>query len=197
MNNLINRYQNGEQEVFGEILKKFDNLLYKIINKYPTTIIYTKEDKHQIALMSLIKALETFNTDKNIQFSTYLSTIVANDMCMTFRYTKKRDAEVDSLDKEIGNDGENFTILDTLTNGNNVEDFIESQCETEFMQECLNEYKEKYAKKYKSAVLILYGYTQREAAERCPYCRTQCSKNYKHFLEFVCNKAKKEGLINN
>ena len=92
MNNLINRYQNGELEVFGEILKKYDNLLYKVINKYPTNVLYTKEDKHQMALMSLVKAIDSFDTTKNIQFTTYLTRIVTNDMNTTFRYTQKRDS---------------------------------------------------------------------------------------------------------
>ena len=198
MNNLINRYQNGEQEVFGEILKKYNNLLYKVINKYPTNVLYAKEDKYQMALMSLVKAIDSFDTTKNIQFTTYLTRIVTNDMNTTFRYTQKRDSgEVETLEKDISKNGENFTIMDTLTDGNNVDDYMEKQCENEFIQECLNEYKEKYFKKYESVVLVLQGLTHREVAKYVSYGRTQVCKNYNHFLEFVQQKAKKEGLINN
>lgn len=198
MNNLINRYQNGELEVFGEILKKYDNLLYKVINKYPTNVLYTKEDKHQMALMSLVKAIDSFDATKNIQFTTYLTRIVTNDMNTTFRYTQKRDSgEIETLEKDISKNGENFTIMDTLTNGNNVDDYMEKQWENEFIQECLNEYKEKHFKKYESVVLVLQGLTHREVAEYVSYGRTQVGKNYKHFSKFVQEKAKKEGLINN
>ena len=198
MNNLINKYQNGEQEVFGEILKKYNNLLYKVINKYPTNVLYAKEDKYQMALMSLVKAIKTFDTTKNIQFTTYLTRIVTNDMNTTFRYVQKRDSgEIETLDKDISKNGENFTIMDTLTNGNNVDDYMEKQCENEFIQECLHEYKKKYFKKYESVVLVLQGLTHREVAKYVSYGRTQVGKNYNHFLEFVQQKAKKEGLINN
>ena len=72
MNNLINRYQNGEQEVFGEILKKYNNLLYKVINKYPTLLFCSNTNldfKNLINLFSflifiLLKNQEATNSPK-------------------------------------------------------------------------------------------------------------------------------------
>jgi RNA polymerase sigma factor (sigma-70 family) len=90
MNDLIYRYQSNE-DVFEEILKKYDNLIYKTINKYSNTLLYTKEDKYQVALISLVKALKSFDITKNIKFSTYLTTIIQNDMNTIFRLCKKRD----------------------------------------------------------------------------------------------------------
>lgn len=194
MNDLIYKYQQG-QDVFEEILKKYDNLIYKIINKYPNNLLYTKEDKHQIALISLVKALKSFDITKNIKFSTYLTTIIQNDMNVIFRPCKKREAIVNSLDGQLDSESNNFTLESVLTVGNNVEEYMEKKCNTEFMQECLKEYKTKYPKRHLSALLILQGLTHRETAKITSYSRTQCSNNYNHFLEFSRKKAEKE-LIN-
>jgi RNA polymerase sporulation-specific sigma factor len=194
MNDLIYKYQQG-QDVFEEILKKVSNLMYKTINRYPTNVMYSKEDKYQVAQISLMKALKSFDITKNIKFSTYLTRIVTNDMNTIFRKTKKRDENVNSLDEKLDTEN-NFVLEDTLTIGNNVEEYIESKCETEFMKECLSEYKVKYAKKYESAFLILQGYTHREVEKMTSYGRTQCGNNYKHFLEFSRKKAIELGLIN-
>ena len=195
MNDLIKQYQQGDKEVFDKILKKVSNLLYKTINHYPTNVMYSKEDKYQVAQISLMKALKSFDTTKNIKFSTYLTRIVTNDMNVLFRKTKKRNATVNSLDEKLDTEN-NFVLEDTLTVGNNVEEYIENKCETEFMKECLSEYKVKYAKKYESALLILQGYTHREAEKMTSYGRSQCANNYKHFLEFSRKKAIEVGLIN-
>lgn len=197
MMNLINEYKNGNIEVFEQISKQYDRLIYKIINKYPTTVTHTKEDKHQIAMISLIKALDSFDPSKDLQFITLLGTIVRNDMNMTFRYTQKRDAIVNSLDEKLGDDSDDGCKIDTMSIGNNVEEHMDSIMETEFMEECLREYKVKYAKKYESAYLILNGMTQRETSKVVGVCRTQCQNNYNHFIKFAKEKAIKDGLLNN
>jgi RNA polymerase sporulation-specific sigma factor len=194
MNDLIYKYQQGKN-VFEEILKKYDNLIYKTINKYPNNLLYTKEDKHQIALISLVKALKSFDITKNIKFSTYLTTIIQNDMNRIFRPCKKRTAIVDSLDEQLDSESNNFTLESVLTVGNNVEKYMEEKCNTEFMQECLKEYKAKYPKKYESAYYSLQGIPQREIEKYLPYGRSQIANHYKHFLEFSRKKAEKE-LIN-
>ena len=98
MKELILSYQTGNQEVYEDILKTYKNLMYGIIAKYNKNVLYSKEDCFQIANISLMKALKTFDTNKSYKFSTYLQTIVTNDLNTVFRPVQKRSAIVNSLD---------------------------------------------------------------------------------------------------
>ena len=89
MKELIIAYQNGNQEVYEDILKVYKNLMYGIIAKYNKNVLYSKEDCFQIANISLMKALKSFDVNKSYKFSTYLTTIVTNDLNTIFRPIKK------------------------------------------------------------------------------------------------------------
>ena len=147
MKELIIAYQNGNKEVYGDILKAYKNLMYGIIAKYNKNVLYSKEDLFQIANISLMKALKTFDTSKSYKFSTYLQTIVTNDLNTIFRPIKKRDAIVNSLDDVLPSE-DKLTVKDTIADDTNIEEEVMENVVNDFIKECLDKYKYAYPRKY-------------------------------------------------
>ena len=58
----------------NETIKENMGLVYKVINEqyYDKKYVFTKEDMVQTGLLALYKAIQTFDENKNIKFSTFL-----------------------------------------------------------------------------------------------------------------------------
>lgn len=69
------------------------------------SIPLTDEDMFQTGIIGLIKAINSFDTSKGYQFSTYAFPIVRNEILMAFRKSKKSVKVAFSLDDnaDIGN----------------------------------------------------------------------------------------------
>ena len=80
------------------IAKKFDNTSVGV------------EDLISIGTIGLIKAINTFNPDKNIKLATYASRCIENEILMYIRKTANQKAEV-SLDEPINMDCDGNELL--------------------------------------------------------------------------------------
>ena len=194
MKELIIAYQNGNQEVFEDILKVYKNLMYGIIAKYNKNVLYTKDDCYQIANISLMKALKTFDVNKSYKFSTYLTTIVTNDLNTIFRPIKKRDAIVNSLDDVLPNE-DKLTVKDTIADDTNIEEEIMENVVSDFIKESLNKYKNDYPRKYNTVKYSMMNMPNREIEKYVSCKRSQISKNFIHFQSYCKDLAIKEGII--
>ena len=88
------------------IAKKFDNTGVGV------------EDLISIGTIGLIKAINTFNPDKNIKLATYASRCIENEILMHFRSRKKSRGDV-SIFEPIGTDkeGNQIHLVDVIENG--------------------------------------------------------------------------------
>ena len=80
------------------IAKKFDNTGVGV------------EDLISIGTIGLIKAINTFNADKNIKLATYASRCIENEILMYLRKTSKNKAEV-SIDEPLNVDWDGNELL--------------------------------------------------------------------------------------
>ena len=194
MKELIIRYQNGDKEVYEDILKTYKNLMYGIIAKYNKNILYSKEDLFQIANISLMKALKTFDTSKSYKFSTYLQTIVTNDLNTVFRPVQKRNAIVNSLDDVLPSE-DKLTVKDTIADDTNIEEEVMENVVSDFIKECLDKYKYAYPRKYDTVKYSMMNMPNREIEKYVSCKRSQISKNFTHFQNYCKDLAVKEGII--
>lgn len=195
MKELIIRYQNGDKEVYEDILKVYKNLMYGIIAKYNKTVINSKDDLMQIASISLMKALKTFDVNKNYKFSTYLTTIVTNDLNTVYRVVQKRNAIVNSLDDVLPNE-DKLKLEDVIADDVNVEEKIVEVSINNFISNCLKKYKNDFPRKFESVQYSIKDIPNRQIEKYVPYKRSQISKNWKHFCEYCKQEAIKENIIN-
>ena len=194
MKELIIAYQNGNKEVYGDILKTYKNLMYGIIAKYNKNILYTKEDLFQIANISLMTALKTFDTSKSYKFSTYLQTIITNDLNTVFRPVQKRNAIVNSLDDVLPNE-DKLTVKDTIADDTNIEEEVMENIVSDFIKQCLDRYKYAYPRKYDTVKYSMMNMPNREIEKYVSCKRSQISKNFTHFQNYCKDLAVKEGII--
>ena len=194
MKELIVLYQNGNQEVYEDILKAYKNLMYGIIAKYNKNVLYTKEDCFQIANISLMKALKTFDVNKNYKFSTYLTHIITNDLNTVFRPVKKRDAIVNSLDDVLPNE-DKLTVKDTVADDINIEEEVMENVVSDFISNCLKKYKYAYPRKYNTVKYSMVNLPNREIEKYVSCKSSQISKNFIHFQSYCKDLALKEGII--
>ena len=77
------------------------------------------DDLISIGTIGLIKAIDTFDSDKGIKLATYASRCIDNELLMMFRSEKKQSKEV-YLYEPIGSDkeGHEITLLDILESVN-------------------------------------------------------------------------------
>lgn len=85
----------------------------------------TDEDMFQTGIIGLLKAINTFDTSKGYQFSTYAFPIVRNELLISFRKSKRSVVAAFSLDDnvDIGN-GESVPYAEMIADGKDYEENV-------------------------------------------------------------------------
>ena len=116
------RMKNGDQNARNILVEHNLRLVAHIIKKY-----YGKQNEQDdlvsIGTIGLIKAVDTFNPDKNIRLSSYASRCIENEILMHFRAGKKTAQDI-SLNETIDTDkdGNPLTLMDIMAVDDNILD---------------------------------------------------------------------------
>ena len=102
---LKNNDINGRQMLVEHNLR----LVVYIAKKFENTGVGI-EDLVSIGTIGLIKAINTFNTDKNIKLATYASRCIENEILMYLRKSNRNKGEV-SIDEPLNQDGDGNELL--------------------------------------------------------------------------------------
>lgn len=143
-------------------------LVIYIVNKHYKELGYDMNDLISIGTIGLIKAVDTFDITKNIEFSTYAARCINNEILMYFRKNNKHFL-VYSLDKEYtGEDGNIINYLDVLEDLNiNIEKEYNDKELSNEIKELVNELPERDG----LIISLYYGlndgknYNQKQLAE--------------------------------
>lgn len=103
-----------DQKIIGN-LKLVNHILWK---QFPN--LAYNEDAFQIGCVGLIKAVDTFNEDANISFSTYASKCIVNEILMELRKQRKQVSEI-SMETIILADADNEVTLSDILGGNEID----------------------------------------------------------------------------
>ena len=199
----LERYQEGDQEARATLIERNMRLVAHVAKKYQNTD-YDMEDLLPVGTIGLIKAVNTFHTDRGSRLATYAAKCVENEILMLLRANKKYSKEV-SLFEPIGvdKDGETVSLVDVIEMENKeaLETIILSQDIKELydaFDHCLRDTE----KKVIGMRYGLYGgkeHTQREIADMLGISRSYVSRIEKKSIEklrmeFEKNN-KKSGII--
>ena len=125
---LIERLAKGDKEAKQALIEHNLRLVIYIARKYESTNNLTNtEDLISIGTIGLIKAINTYNPEKNIKLATYASRCIENEILMHLRHQNRRKQEI-SLDEplNIDHDGNELLISDIVgTEGDIIYETIE------------------------------------------------------------------------
>ncbi|AOR23197.1 RNA polymerase sporulation sigma factor SigK [Clostridium taeniosporum] len=188
----LKRLKDGDKTAKGVLIERNLRLVAHIVKKYsfPNKDI---DELISIGTVGLIKAIDSFNSDKGTRLATYASRCIENEILMLFRNNKKQRSEV-YLQDPIGVDkeGNEICLIDILSSDNDsvlekVENNLQIKDLYKKIKDCLT--------KRESTILIMrYGLidgnrkTQREIAGTLGISRSYVSRIEKKALK----KLKKE-----
>ena len=164
----LKRCKEGDQTARNMLIEHNMRLVAHVVKKYQCQE-YDTEDLLSVGTIGLIKAVNSFDTDKGSRLATYAARCVENEILMLLRAGKKRAREV-SLFEPIGTDkdGEAVNLVDVIEmeNPRTIDQLILDQDIRELYEAfdtCLTESE-------KQVITMRYGlfrekeHTQREVA---------------------------------
>ena len=152
------------------------------------------EDLVSIGTIGLMKAINTFKTDKNIKLATYASRCIENEILMFLRRTSKLKGEI-SIDEPLNQDGDGNELLlsDILgTDSDIVSKEIEDEVDKKLLRACMK----KLNSREKDIMELRFGFktgnekTQKEVADMLGISQSYISRLEKKII----SKMKKEIL---
>ncbi|MDD3278251.1 MAG: RNA polymerase sporulation sigma factor SigK [Lachnospiraceae bacterium] len=110
----LRQYGEGNPEMKDILVERNLRLVAHVVKKYQGAM-EDMEDLISIGTIGLIKAIQTFDTKKNIRLASYASKCIENEILMYLRKRKKTQREV-SLYETIGTDkeGNEIHLLDVI-----------------------------------------------------------------------------------
>ena len=106
---MIKKSQNGDMKARNILVEKNMRLVAHMIKKYMSADRDT-DDLISVGTIGLIKAVNTFNPDKNIKLATYASRCIENEILMYLRRNNKTRMEV-SIDEPLNVDWDGNELL--------------------------------------------------------------------------------------
>lgn len=133
-NDMICKLNDGESEIRDKLIEHNLRLVVYIARRFENTGV-DLDDLVSVGTIGLIKAVNSFNMDKNIKLATYASRCIENEILMHLRRTVKIKSEV-SFDEPLNTDwdGNELMLSDIMgTDGDIVYKKIENGVENELL----------------------------------------------------------------
>lgn len=111
----FNEYKKGSIEAKNKLIEHNLRLVVYVAKKYEVNTSYL-EDLVSIGCLGLIKAISTFDINKNFKLATYASRCIENEILMHLRKTSKQKLEI-SIDEplNVDYDGNELLLADILS----------------------------------------------------------------------------------
>ena len=154
------------------------------------------EDLISIGTIGLIKAVNTFNSGKNIKLATYASRCIENEILMYLRKSSRQKEEL-SLDEPLNVDwdGNELLLSDILgTDEDLVNRDMESEAEKEALRRCMDTLngRERMIMELRFGLTGAPEQTQKEVAERMGISQSYISRLEKRIIRRLQAQMEKE-----
>lgn len=160
----------GSKEAQNILIERNLRLVAHVAKKYSMNNNIDLEEIQSIGQFGLIKAVTSFNPEKNIKLATYASKCIDNEILMYLRSGKKYGNEI-YLQEPVGTDrdGNEVSLMDLMVvDGDPVEEQADLKIEIERLYE---ELEKVLTRREKEIVEMRYGlngkkeYTQRDISK--------------------------------
>ncbi len=183
----LERYKNGDKEAYDILVRHNLRLVAHIVKKYNNA--GEADDLISVGSIGLIKGIETFESGKGCQLTTYAAKCIENEILMYIRSNKKHRQTM-SLYESVGSDkdGNDVALMDVIPA---VGDSFE-KIENNAVMEKIKGVMEKVLSDMEISVISLrYGmtdgvaHTQSEVAEKLDISRSYVSRIEKRAIEKI------------
>ena len=183
----MQKYIEGDLEAKHILIERNLRLVAHVIKKYQYLDEDT-EDLISIGTIGLIKAIITFNPEKNNRLGTYAARCIENEILMMLRAKKKTSKEV-SLYEPIGTDREGneiqlYDIIETSDDDAHTQIALRDDIQTLYGKlESVLSPRERLVLKMRYGLYNQEEYTQREIAKQLWISRSYVSRIEKSAIE--------------
>ena len=182
---LLARLDQGELPVRQTLIERNLRLVVYIARRFENTGINI-EDLISIGTIGLIKAINTFRTDKNIKLATYASRCIENEILMYLRKNNGSRVEV-SLDEPLNTDwdGKELLLSDVLGTDSDV---VMRPIEDDVDRQMLADAVAKLSPRERDIITMRFGLggskelTQKEVADRLGISQSYISRLEKRII---------------
>ena len=190
---MLERLSNREEEVRQTLVERNLRLVVYIAKKFENTGVGL-EDLISIGTIGLMKAINTFNTDKKIKLATYASRCIENEILMYLRRSNRIKGEI-SIDEPLNQDGDGNELLlsDILgTDGDVTSRGIEDEVDKSLLRASI----QKLSNRERNIMELRFGFisgnekTQKEVADMLGISQSYISRLEKKII----SKMKKDIL---
>lgn len=165
---VLNSLAKGDELAKKTLVERNLRLVVYIAKKFENTGVGL-EDLISIGTIGLMKAINTFNTDKKIKLATYASRCIENEILMHLRRNNRIKSEI-SIDEPLNQDGDGneLLLLDILGTDPDV---TSRRMEDEVDRKLLKASMEKLNNREKDIMELRFGFvsgnekTQKEVAD--------------------------------
>ena len=185
---LLSRLGSGEETVRQTLIERNLRLVVYIAKRFENTGINI-EDLISIGTIGLIKAINTYKTDKNIKLATYASRCIENEILMYLRKNSSQRSEV-SLDEPLNTDwdGNELLLCDVLgTDADTVMRPIEDDVDRQLLSAAIG----KLSEREQEIIVLRFGLrghreqTQKEVADRLGISQSYISRLEKRIINLL------------
>ena len=182
----LRRLAGGDEEAKTLLVEHNLRLVVYIARKFENTGVNI-EDLISIGAIGLIKAVNTYNSERNIKLATYASRCIENEILMYLRKANRLRAEV-SLDEplNIDWDGNELLLSDILGTD---DDLVSRSLEEEIDRELLREAMGRLGERERRIVELRFGlgggreYTQKQVADILGISQSYISRLEKRIMK--------------
>lgn len=182
---LLKRLSDGDEEAKRELIERNLRLVVYIARRFDNTGVGT-EDLVSIGSIGLIKAIGTFNTDKNIKLATYASRCIENEILMYLRKSSNQRSEI-SLDEPLNTDWDGNELLLSELLGTD-DDIVNRGIESEAEKKILTDAVTRLGMRERTIMKLRFGLdgqkelTQKEVADMLGISQSYISRLEKRIL---------------
>ena len=175
----------GDNEIKKKLVERNLRLVVYIAKKFENTGVGI-EDLISIGTIGLMKAINTFNIEKNIKLATYASRCIENEILMFLRKSNKIKGEI-SIDEPLNQDGDGNELLLSDVLGTD-EDITSRHIEDEVDRKLLKESIVKLTPREKYIMELRFGFnddeekTQKEVADMLGISQSYISRLEKKII---------------
>lgn len=191
--------EQGDEEARNILIEHNLRLVAHIAKKYYSST-NDQDDLISIGTIGLIKAVNTFSSEKGARFATYAARCIENEILMHFRNVKKTAGDV-YINEPIDSDPDNgsITLMDVFSDEESLIDNLDLKLKAEKLYRYI---RESLDSRERMIVELRYGLrdrrplTQREIAKKLNISRSYVSRIEKKALDKLKRRFEAGGSSN-